>query len=61
VFDRKKNGVIEYEEFMGGVALYCKGTLQEKLRMLFGNIVLSMNVNFYKRRNLLKSSVIPTP
>jgi hypothetical protein len=38
VFDRKKNGVIEYEEFMGGVALYCKGTLQEKLRMLFGHI-----------------------
>eukprot|EP01083_Nonionella_stella_P175035 608372_1 len=35
VFDAKKNGVIDFEEFVNGLARYNRGSLQEKIAMLF--------------------------
>eukprot|EP00485_Elphidium_margaritaceum_P004278 CAMPEP_0202696214 /NCGR_PEP_ID=MMETSP1385-20130828/9518_1 /ASSEMBLY_ACC=CAM_ASM_000861 /TAXON_ID=933848 /ORGANISM="Elphidium margaritaceum" /LENGTH=913 /DNA_ID=CAMNT_0049352331 /DNA_START=76 /DNA_END=2817 /DNA_ORIENTATION=- len=35
VFDTKKNGVIDFEEFVNGLARYNRGSLEEKIAMLF--------------------------
>eukprot|EP01083_Nonionella_stella_P010218 29193_1 len=35
VFDAKKNGVIDFEEFVNGLARYNRGSLQAKIEMLF--------------------------
>merc|ERR1719203_2384202 len=35
VFDRKKDGVIHFDEFVMGLARYNRGSLQEKIEMLF--------------------------
>ncbi len=35
VFDTSDDGVIDFEEFMSGLATYVKGTKDEKLRLLF--------------------------
>jgi Ca2+-binding EF-hand superfamily protein len=35
VFDRRQNGVIEWEEFVAGLADFCRGTMDEKILLLF--------------------------
>merc|ERR1719242_695393 len=35
VFDKKKDGVIHFDEFVSGLARYNRGDLQEKIEMLF--------------------------
>jgi len=35
VFDTKKNGVIDFEEFVNGLGRYNRGSLEEKIEMLF--------------------------
>jgi len=35
VFDKKKDGVIHFDEFVSGLARYNRGSLQEKIEMLF--------------------------
>ena len=35
VFDRKQNGVIEWEEFVAGLADFCRGTMDDKITLLF--------------------------
>lgn len=40
VFDTSEDGVIDFEEFMSGLATYAKGTKDEKLRLLFRMYVL---------------------
>ena len=35
VFDTKKNGVIDFEEFVNGLARYNRGSIQDKIDMLF--------------------------
>jgi hypothetical protein len=35
VFDRKQNGVIEWEEFVAGLSDFCRGSLDEKIMLLF--------------------------
>lgn len=35
VFDAKKNGVIDFEEFMDGIVKYGRGTTEDKIKMLF--------------------------
>mmetsp|Transcript_17541 Transcript_17541/g.34237 ORF Transcript_17541/g.34237 Transcript_17541/m.34237 type:complete len:755 (+) Transcript_17541:30-2294(+) len=35
VFDTKKNGVIDYEEFIEGIVTYGRGSTEDKLKMLF--------------------------
>ena len=35
VFDKKKNGVIDFEEFISGMAEFSKGTMDQKIELLF--------------------------
>lgn len=61
VFDQKKTGVIDLEEFLDGLATYAKGTMEEKMEMLF--YVYDLNdeqaVNKEELRMMLFSLVTP--
>jgi serine/threonine-protein phosphatase 2B regulatory subunit len=41
VFDQKKNGVIDWEEFLDGMKVYSRGSIDEKLTMLFKMVDLA--------------------
>eukprot|EP00808_Paulinella_micropora_P012134 g12520.t1 len=61
VFDRDGNGVIDENEFMTGLAVYLKGTTEEKIRLLFRMYDLrgDQAVNKDELRTMLLTLVTP--
>jgi len=62
VFDAKKNGVIDFEEFVNGLARYNRGSLQEKIEMLFQMYDMNghQSVNPEELSLILYSVITPT-
>jgi serine/threonine protein kinase/Ca2+-binding EF-hand superfamily protein len=62
VFDQKKTGVIDQEEFMHGLSLYTKGSTEDRMRMLFRIYDLTGdNAVSRKELRLMLFSLVHTP
>ena len=63
VFDIKKNGVIDFEEFLAGMAEFCRGTMDQKIKLLFNMYDLTGDnyVSKAELKTMLYSLLTPAP
>lgn len=59
LFDVDRSGVLDYEEFICGLALFCRGTQEEKLRVMFDMYDLAGDGAIHKKELSILLSHMP--